>query len=123
MGRSTTESCMFCTPNPCTCFEKPKSKGKPKLPAATLQPAILRPSPLATAEPRRTAIVDTGAARAAMEEKRLFRRALTILCKSGIVSSASVAEHVEHLDMPPVEAKLLIWKLRRVEWLNGHRNS
>lgn len=117
MGRNVAESCMFCAPDPCTCFEKPKAKAKPRLPAANPKPA----SPSPRVEPRRTALTETSAARAAIQEEKEFRRALTVLCVSGIVSSASVAEHVEDLDMSPVEAKLLIWKLRRVEWLATHQ--
>lgn len=120
MGRNTVESCMFCTPNPCTCFEKPKAKAKSKLPPSLPTPVVPLTS---TAEPRRTALTETSAARAAMDEDRDLRRAVTILCKSGIVGSASVVEHAGLLDMTPVEAKLLIWKLRRVEWLYGQQKS
>lgn len=116
MGRNAVESCMFCTPNPCTCFEKPKAKPKTKLPVSLSLPVVHSTN---TTETRRTALTKTSVARAAMEDDRDLRRAVTILCKSGIVDWRSVAEHVGLLDMSPVEAKLLIWKLRRDEWMTG----
>jgi hypothetical protein len=33
-----------------------------------------------------------------------------------MLDSTEVTKHLDLLDMSPVEAKLLIWKLRRQEW-------
>jgi len=60
--------------------------------------------------------MQTSAVREALEEDKELRRAVTIFAESGMLDSAEVTKHLDLLDMSPVEAKLLIWKLRRQEW-------
>jgi hypothetical protein len=115
MARSTSETCMFCAPNPCTCFEKPKRKAAPKIPAATSKPQPVVSIP--EVEPRRAGLMQTSSVRAALEDEKDLKRAVTIFAVSGMLDSAEVTKHIDLLDMSPVEAKLLIWKLRRQEWL------
>jgi hypothetical protein len=114
MARNTSESCMFCAPNPCTCFEKPKRRAVPKPSVATSKPQPVIPDPVL--EPRRAGLMQTSAVRAALEEDKELRRAVTIFAESGMLDSTEVTKHLDLLDMSPVEAKLLIWKLRRQEW-------
>lgn len=125
MPRNEVEFCMFCSPGPCECAQKPDRKSKPKLPdvlpVTTVSPVTTASSPPVpmpvSPEPKRTGLVNTDAAKAAMKEESDFRYAVTLLCTSGLVSAASVAENIDYLDMSSLQAKTLIWKLKRQEHL------
>lgn len=117
MPRNEVEFCMFCSPGSCVCVQKPQRKTKSKIPPALTAISVLpfaTPAPVSV-EPKRTGLMDSDAAKAAITEEDEFKRAVTLLCTSGLVTADSVAENVQYLDMNPVQAKMLIWKLRHRE--------
>lgn len=53
------------------------------------------------------------------EEDAALRRALTVLCVSGLVSSDDILKHSANLDLTESEKRSLIWRQKRAE--NGYR--
>lgn len=119
-ARQASNACIFCMPDPCTCFEKPKkpvnSVGKrqisesapPSKTATLVKQDVITRSDLSS--------VTRSAADAKEREDREFRDALTVLCVSGLVGSEDIEKHRAELNMSKDEIDILIWKQRRLEW-------
>lgn len=120
MARNQIEFCMLCGEAPCACVKEKNARSVSKPAINTVAKSSAKgilPAGDPVPAPHRTALVETSAAKASSKDDRDFRYAVTLLCTSGMVSAQSVAENTEHLNMSESEVQVLIWKLKRNEWL------
>lgn len=114
-ARKSDEACIFCLPDPCSCATPPK-----KTVRTTAKPTI-KSVPQATEQPKpavRSGVssVRSDAATAQEADERELRRALTVLCESGLVSSTDIEAHRADLNLTSTQIDVLLWKQRRDEW-------
>lgn len=127
MARMQVETCMFCGGSPCTCNKpEPKTRvprvAKPKVPVVAPTEPVVSASvgePIVT--PRRRAPLRATPRPVVDEEpgdQEEYKRALTILCRSGLVCADDIEKHKADLNMEPIAARALIWRKRREEALH-----
>lgn len=68
---------------------------------------------------RRTGLASVPAARPVGHEDYEYRRALTVLCESGLICADDILKHKDDLLLTESEKRQLIWRQKRVE--NGIR--
>lgn len=107
-ARQQPDSCIFCLPDPCTCNTSKKST-----PVKRVKPAPNPPE----APPREVKATIRSVGREAEDARdsgdKEMRRALTVLCQSGLVCANDIEKHRGELNLPEVDIDILIWRQRR----------
>lgn len=121
--RNKEETCMFCMSNPCSCYTKPPAKKSPPRKVTTVN---LPPQEVVTPEPKKRAgitAIPTTQTKEVQDDGPEFRRAITVLCASGLVCYEDVKKHRNDLDLSPTQIDVLLWKIRRQEWKHKRQEA
>jgi hypothetical protein len=128
VARNRAEACIFCGTLPCSCNDTPappKAKlveRKDQAPRTPTEQPVTPPRqgralPKSSAHGAASPVLRTVKAPDTSSDDADMRRAITILCQSGLVGSEEIKRHRSMLDMTPVEIDSLVWRMRRHEYL------
>lgn len=133
MARYQVETCMFCGESPCQCNKsQPKlptsRQSKPKVEVKVASPKSEIVEPPVIIPQRRAALRPTSKPVITVEipdkdDSEEFKRALTVLCRAGLVCADDVEKYKNDLNMPDVAIRSLIWRQRRYERVENSTNT
>src|SRR4051794_8722652 len=102
MGRNRAETCMFCSESPCVCNKpvpKPRVSREPKTTTSTVVKKKLEVVDLPILDkPKRAPLRPTISKQQQDDNDQEYRRALTLLCESGLVCADDIEKNKTDLN-------------------------